>query len=55
VSLWDVAPLPVIMSEAGGRFTALDGSAPTLVPGQSTSAVATSSAIHSAVIAALNS
>ena len=54
VSLWDVAPLPVIMAEAGGRFTALDGSAPTLVPGQPTSAVATNAAIHAAVIAALS-
>lgn len=24
---WDLAPMPVIISEAGGRFTALDGSA----------------------------
>lgn len=53
VSLWDVAPLPVILAEAGGRFTALDGSAPTLEPGRSTSAVATSAAVHDAVIAAL--
>ena len=53
VSLWDVAPLPVIMSEAGGRFTALDGSPAVLEPGRSTSAVATSSAIHEAVITAL--
>ena len=54
VSLWDVAPLPVIMAEAGGCFTALDGSAPTLIPGQPTSAVATNAAIHAAVVAALN-
>jgi histidinol-phosphatase len=26
VALWDVAPMPVIMAEAGGRFTAFDGS-----------------------------
>jgi histidinol-phosphatase len=26
VALWDVAPMPVILSEAGGRFTDLDGS-----------------------------
>ena len=25
VALWDVAPMPVILSEAGGRFTDLDG------------------------------
>ena len=24
-ALWDVAPMPVILAEAGGRFTALDG------------------------------
>lgn len=24
-AIWDVAPMPVILSEAGGRFTALDG------------------------------
>jgi histidinol-phosphatase len=27
VELWDLAPMPVILSEAGGRFSALDGSA----------------------------
>ena len=26
VALWDVAPMPVILAEAGGRFSALDGS-----------------------------
>lgn len=26
VSLWDIAPLPVIFNEAGGKFTTLDGS-----------------------------
>jgi histidinol-phosphatase len=25
VSLWDIAPMPIIFSEAGGRFSALDG------------------------------
>jgi histidinol phosphatase-like enzyme (inositol monophosphatase family) len=25
VALWDVAPMPVILREAGGRFTSLDG------------------------------
>ena len=24
-ALWDVAPMPIIMAEAGGRFSALDG------------------------------
>jgi histidinol-phosphatase len=27
VSLWDVAPLQVIVEEAGGRFTDVDGAA----------------------------
>jgi histidinol phosphatase-like enzyme (inositol monophosphatase family) len=27
VALWDVAPMPVILAEAGGRFTDLDGNA----------------------------
>jgi histidinol-phosphatase len=27
VSLWDLAPLQVIVEEAGGRFTSLDGQA----------------------------
>ena len=26
-SLWDIAPMPVILSEAGGRFTTVDGGA----------------------------
>jgi histidinol-phosphatase len=25
VALWDVAPMPIILAEAGGRFTSLDG------------------------------
>ncbi len=27
VAHWDVAPMPVILAEAGGRFTDLDGDA----------------------------
>lgn len=45
VSPWDIAPLPVIVEEAGGRYTALDGSAVL-----STSAVATNGAIHDALL-----
>jgi histidinol-phosphatase len=26
-AVWDVAPMPVILAEAGGRFTDLDGAA----------------------------
>ena len=24
-ALWDVAPMPLILAEAGGRFTSIDG------------------------------
>ena len=53
VSLWDVAPMPVIMSEAGGRFTATDGSAVPLDGTTRVSAVASNGVMHDAVIAAL--
>jgi len=53
VSLWDVAPMPVIMAEAGGRFTATDGTEVPLVPGVRVSGVATNAAIHERVVAAL--
>ncbi|GLZ76135.1 histidinol-phosphatase [Actinorhabdospora filicis] len=46
VNLWDLAPLSVIIEEAGGRFTALDGT-----PGPSHgSAVATNGLLHGAVL-----
>lgn len=48
-SLWDLAPMPVIVHEAGGRFTALDGTA-SLTAG---SGLATNGALHDAVLAAL--
>lgn len=49
VSLWDLAPLNVLVREAGGRFTALDGS-----PGPAGgSAVATNGLLHDEVLAAL--
>jgi len=54
VSLWDVAPMPVIMSEAGGRFTATDGSAVPLDGSSRVSAVATNGLVHDAVITALS-
>ncbi|GAC56331.1 histidinol-phosphate phosphatase [Gordonia hirsuta DSM 44140 = NBRC 16056] len=49
VSLWDLAPLDVLVREAGGRFTALDGT-----PGPAGgSAVATNALLHDDVLAAL--
>lgn len=54
VSLWDIAPMPVILSEAGGVFTGTDGREVSLIPGSRVSGVATNGVIHDAVIAALN-
>lgn len=54
VSLWDIAPMPVILSEAGGRFGGTDGNDVSLIPGSRVSGVATNGVIHDAVIAALN-
>ncbi|MDL9936825.1 histidinol-phosphatase [Gordonia sp. ABSL1-1] len=49
VSLWDLAPLDILVREAGGRFTALDGT-----PGPAGgSAVATNGPLHDGVLAAL--
>jgi histidinol-phosphatase len=49
VSLWDLAPLDVIVREAGGRFTDVTGK-----PGPAGgSAVATNGALHDAVLAQL--
>jgi histidinol-phosphatase len=49
VSLWDLAPLDVIVREAGGRFTDLTGK-----PGPAGgSALATNGALHDAVLAQL--
>ncbi len=45
ISPWDIAPLPVIVEEAGGRYTTLAGSA---VLG--TSAIATNGVIHDALL-----
>ncbi|GAC82510.1 histidinol-phosphate phosphatase [Gordonia paraffinivorans NBRC 108238] len=49
VSLWDLAALDILVREAGGRFTALDG---TPGPGGG-SAVATNGLLHDEVLAAL--
>ena len=50
VSLWDLAALDVIVREAGGRFSALDGKAGP----HGGSAVATNGALHDAVLARLS-
>jgi histidinol phosphatase-like enzyme (inositol monophosphatase family) len=53
VSLWDIAPMPVILGEAGGRVTTLDGDEPALVPGAQVSCLATNGLVHDEVVAAL--
>lgn len=52
VALWDVAPLPVILTEAGGRFTDATGAAglATLDPGRRYAAVATNGLVHEQVL-----
>ena len=49
VSLWDLAALDVLVREAGGRFTSVDGEDG---PGHG-SAVATNGLLHDAVLGAL--
>jgi len=49
VSLWDVAPIQVIVEEAGGRFTDLEGEA----RADGGSAVSTNGLLHDEVLAAL--
>ncbi|MCU0311746.1 MAG: hypothetical protein MUE36_12495 [Acidimicrobiales bacterium] len=53
VSLWDLAPMPVILAEAGGRFTDPAGREPVLSPGAPVSGVATNGLVHEAVVACL--
>ena len=49
VKLWDLAPLDILVREAGGRFTNLDGA-----PGpHGGSAVATNGLLHDRVLASL--
>ncbi len=49
VKLWDLAPLDILVREAGGRFTSLAGE-----PGpHGGSAVATNGLLHEAVLTAL--
>jgi histidinol-phosphatase len=49
VEVYDVAPMPVIMAEAGGRFTSLDG-APGAAGG---SGIATNGLVHDDLLAVL--
>ena len=49
VALWDVAPMPVILAEAGGRFSALDG-APDADRG---TGMATNGVLHDELLALL--
>ncbi|WP_068269955.1 histidinol-phosphatase [Aldersonia kunmingensis] len=49
VSLWDLAPLDILVREAGGTFTALDGTAGP----HGGSAVATNGLLHDTVLAQL--
>ncbi|HRD12211.1 MAG TPA: inositol monophosphatase family protein, partial [Mycobacterium sp.] len=49
VKLWDLAPLDILIREAGGKFTGLDGS-----PGpHGGTAVATNGLLHDKVLARL--
>ncbi len=53
VSLWDVAPMPVIISEAGGRFTDKDGGALERMPldvGAELSGLASNGAVHAELL-----
>jgi histidinol-phosphatase len=49
VKEWDIAPFVVIVEEAGGRFTSVDGSDTVAAR----SALATNGALHDAIVAAL--
>ncbi len=49
VARWDVAPMPVIIGEAGGRFSALDGGA----GADRGSGIATNGALHDELLAVM--
>lgn len=49
VSVWDVAPMPVILAEAGGRFTDLDG----VARADGGSGLATAGPLHDELLALL--
>jgi histidinol-phosphatase len=50
VSLWDIAPMPVILAEAGGRFTDTAGDEVVLEPGTTVSGLATNGLVHDHVV-----
>jgi histidinol-phosphatase len=51
VAVWDIAPMPVILGEAGGRFTDVSGgSQVSLDPDATHSAVATNGHVHDEVL-----
>lgn len=49
-SPWDFAPMPVIFAEAGGRYSALDGSSSI----EQKSAIASNGLVHDAILDAVN-
>jgi histidinol-phosphatase len=49
VKIWDLAPLKILVEEAGGRFTSLDGT-PTVAKGD---CIASNGKVHDHVLAAL--
>ena len=54
VAVWDLGPLPVIIREAGGRYTEIDGTEDvTLDAGRVASAVATNGLVHDEILDAL--
>ena len=53
VSLWDLAPMPVIMAEAGGRFTDTAGNPSVMTPGVAVSGLASNGLVHDAVLGCL--
>jgi histidinol-phosphatase len=50
LALWDMAALDLIVREAGGKFTSLDGVDGPFGP----NAISTNGALHGAIVAALN-
>jgi histidinol phosphatase-like enzyme (inositol monophosphatase family) len=47
LAVWDLGPLPVIIREAGGRYTELDGTASVVLdPARTASAVASNGLVH---------
>ena len=51
VAVWDLGPMPVIMREAGGRYSEFDGTdAVNLDPSRVSSSVATNGLVHDEVL-----